>query len=372
MKSLLRYILFRFHALIAKIDFYIGRLQSGTHHFQRALDLNDAARLDLLESIGPRVDETKADGFRQSGEIKLMKGQDEAAGQDFAAAIVLSGSFREARALDRVIAPVVSSDNLIITQVAYNYYPIFDVWYGNMRKLGITNILLIALDPLTLARARAEGIACWYLPIFGFQKSVRRLIWTQTLKIRRDILNTGVNYLHSDADAIWLKDVRESVFRHQTDFVTSRARGTPPSAMEKWGFVMCLGFYYCRSNDKTRAFYDTYIEYSAQLGHDQNGLNQLFLDSAIDWHTLKDQSIHGNIPALDLTVTVIPETIVARPVDLLQPLITSVIHPVLSAPNIIGKMCLLQDFGVEMAPEGAFRFARRSDQSSYPKETNNR
>lgn len=348
LKIIMRRVLSVLHEVRAFFSFFLGAIEPGVKYFQRALDLNDEARLDILERIGPSPDTDLKNKYLVSGETLLMQGEDHRAGKDFAAAIVLSGSFSEYRSLEKMLTPIVDNDNLIITQVAYNYFPIFEIWYYAMQRLGVHNILLIALDPLTAERAKELGVTCYFLPIFGFQKSARRLIWTETLKVRQEILNLGVNYLHSDADAIWLKDVREQIFQHDTDFVTSIAYGTPKLAMESWGFVMCLGFYYCRSNENTRAVYRKYIELSAALGHDQNGLNQLFLDSDIKWNSRHGMLHRGECPLLDLSVTAVPWDVVARPRDLSQlPVDTGVIHPVLSYPTIVDKIRVLSEFGAD-------------------------
>jgi len=331
----------------ARNKFRTGKVREGVEFFQRALDLNDNARLDLLERIGPQPDATMEKQFVESGEGHLLNGEDQQAGKDFSAAIALSGSFTEHRNLEKTIRPLTENDNLIVTQVAINYFPIFEIWYRNMMRLGIRNILLIALDPLAAKRAEERDIPFWYLPIFGFQKSVRRLIWTDTLKVRQKILNLGVNYLHSDADAIWLADARSDVFDQRADIVSSTALGTPQSALDAWGFVLCLGFYSVRSTEYTRAMYDRYIEYTKSLGHDQNGLNQMLLDYGFEWRLQNDGFSHGSSDKLAVSVTALPQRIVARPQKLSEWSTTKVLHPVLSASTIAAKIGILKNFGID-------------------------
>lgn len=347
LKSFLRNALSRVYSLRAWISFRRNDVPSGVAAFHRALDLCDDARLDLLNRVGPKPDPSRQGELRRSGEAYLVQEKEDAASASLAAAIALSGRFTEQRRIDQILAPVAEDDNLIITQVAYNYFPIFELWYRNMRRLGITNILLIALDPLTAQRAEEMGIAHYYLPIFGFQKSVRRLIWSETLKVRQNILAAGVNYLHSDADAIWLQDVRPMVFSQESDFVTSIAGGTPKSALDKWGFVMCLGFYACRSNPQTRALYPHYIEKSTALGHDQNGLNQIFIDHGMAWAESADGFLRTESATLGISATALPETCVARPKTPTHDLETGVMHPVLSAKTIMGKLDLLRQCNID-------------------------
>ena len=355
MKNFSRLALSKAYASHTKLNFMAGQVPQGTASFGRVLDLDDEARLNVLDRIGPKPNAERATCLRASGEALLLQERDEEAAHDLAAAIAFSGNFSEQRDFDKVLAPVVERDSVIVTQVAYNYFPIFEIWYRAMQRLGVHNILLIALDPLTVEKARSAGIHYWYLPIFGFQKSVRRLIWTETLKVRQKILNAGVNYLHSDADAIWQRDVRAQVLNHKTDFVTSMAQGTPKSALESWGFVMCLGFYFCRSNQRTRAIYDRYIEMTAALGHDQNGLNQLLFEQGLTWTPAGEGLLHGTCSDNGISVTAIPQEIVARPKDLQAVQKTGVMHPVLSRQSIIGKIELLKEFGVDVGrPESRF------------------
>lgn len=353
-KKIARLGLSKYYELRASSAFRKLDIESGVAGYQRALDLNDSARLSILERIGPKPEGALKDEFRKEGEARLARGNDDVAREKLAAAIVLSGEFSERRDFEEVFAKLVEDDNLIVTQVAYNYFPIFEIWYRNMSRLGVRNILLIALDPLTAERARTMDIPYWYLPIFGFQKSVRRLIWTETLKVRRNLLAAGVNYLHSDADAIWLKDVRPEVFSEGTDFVTSIAKGVPKTALDRWGFVMCLGFYFCRSNSRTRGVYDRYIALSDALGHDQNGLNQLFLDAGFNWTPRPGGYYQGEGPGIDVSATILPERIVSRPMELSKKIETGVIHPVLSARSTKEKLAILKRFGVDVGEHAWF------------------
>ncbi|WP_170265722.1 putative nucleotide-diphospho-sugar transferase [Thiohalocapsa marina] len=356
MKKLVRLALSKYQKIRAKAAFRKQNLKSGVMAFQRALDLDDNARLSMLNRILPnswgRVDakliEPLKETYLKEGEAYLAAGEDDVAGEKLAAAIVLSNEFSEQRDFEKLISPIICDDHLIVTQVAYNYFPIFEIWHRNMLRLGIENILLIALDPLTAERARLMGIRYWYLPIFAFQKSARRLIWTETLKVRRKVLDAGVSYLHSDADAIWLKDVRQIVLSQDADFVTSIADGAPKNALDRWGFVMCLGFYLCRSNTRTKGVYDQYIKMCDHLGHDQNSLNQIFLDAGFNWVPDKNGYKHGSGPGIDVSATILPERIVSRPRTLHEKIDTGVLHPVLSARTIREKIEILDNFGIDV------------------------
>ncbi len=59
------------------------------------------------------------------------------------------------------------------------------------------------------------------------------------------VLASGLSVVHSDADALWLKN--PSPLLQSADVVAERIWGKPLSVVRAWGAAICTGFYYARS-----------------------------------------------------------------------------------------------------------------------------
>lgn len=59
------------------------------------------------------------------------------------------------------------------------------------------------------------------------------------------VLEVGLNVLHSDADALWLRD--PSPLLQSGDIIAERIWGKPLSVVRAWGAAICTGFYFLRA-----------------------------------------------------------------------------------------------------------------------------
>ena len=64
-------------------------------------------------------------------------------------------------------------------------------------------------------------------------------------------LEAGLNVVHSDADALWLRD--PSPLFVGGDVVAERIWGKPSSVVKAWGAGLCTGFYFLRATRAVQA-----------------------------------------------------------------------------------------------------------------------
>lgn len=322
-----------------------GQQDAAIVAFRQAFDLNALTPLHVYEALQSSV-VTSAQHVEKAETLQLA-GDEKRAAEHYALAIAHAGHYRESVDLDQLLQQVVVDNQVVITQFAINYFPMFEIWYRHFKQCGGNNLLVIALDPVVYRKVRDMGVAAYLLPVFNFQVGIRDILWLETVKFRQKLIECGVDYVHSDLDAVWFENPLASVRQHKADIVASIGYGTPKYVVDAWGFVMCLGFYQMRSNEHTRKLYPEYIKYTAACGHDQNGLNTLLLERGTHWRKEAGDLWQGSCDALQLQLTVLPDSMISRQETVYtgdqRPL---VVHPLLEGKSMVGKLAQLARAGI--------------------------
>ena len=93
-----------------------------------------------------------------------------------------------------------------------------------------------------------------------------------------NLLNSGFNILHSDLDAIWLKNPLDLI-DNESDIIASMDRGGWQSkTFEKLGFTMCMGWVYFKSNDGVKKTLSDIIDAKSSDIDDQQEFNDFISD----------------------------------------------------------------------------------------------
>ena len=111
---------------------------------------------------------------------------------------------------------------------------------------------------------------------------VTYLFTTLRPKLWRALVDSGRDFIHSDADALWLKDPRPWLAR-QTEFDLLVSQGTvyPQSHFFRHRFVLCAGFFFCRANVQNQNYFRR-VEEAKNI--DQLVMNELLLhDPEATW-----------------------------------------------------------------------------------------
>ncbi|MCY4056675.1 MAG: putative nucleotide-diphospho-sugar transferase [Gammaproteobacteria bacterium] len=101
------------------------------------------------------------------------------------------------------------------------------------------------------------------------------------------LVRNGRDFIHSDADALWVQDPRPWLARHPGfDLLASQGTVFPPAQYLRHRFVLCAGFFLCRANSRTVAYFET-VE--AHPGWDDQERMNLVLLNDLDGHWTTDR-----------------------------------------------------------------------------------
>ena len=172
----------------------------------------------------------------------------------------------------------------IITFGNYSYKEIILNWVEGINRLGINNYIVIAMDDEIYNLLSEKSIKTVLLKINNNLEE----IWLARIKLFQIIIEKGCNFIHSDADAVWLKNPIPKYFtsRNDLDLVISQGTIYPKNTFKKWGFVMCCGLFYVRGNLRTTQLFkeiEQHMKNTEYRKSDQKSLNKVIANKNINW-----------------------------------------------------------------------------------------
>jgi hypothetical protein len=204
-------------------------------------------------------------------------------------AMQLAGAETELTDALGALLPTVGADGtVIVTFSNFKYLPILENWRLAMSRLGIENLLVVALDQPTYEHLRRHGVACHLSPC----EDDLSALWPQRVALFSHILQRGYHLIHSDVDAVWLKDPRtEHFLGSDADIVFSQATQWPTDCYHAWRFTLCCGLFFLRATEAVRRFMTEWIAHVADSRDDQVSFNQLLLAKSVVWDIAEPYSI---------------------------------------------------------------------------------
>lgn len=167
----------------------------------------------------------------------------------------------------------------IITFGSEAYIPIVDNWVKAIDAAGISApIRIVALDAATRDAFAAERVL--YRPC---DVENRANLWKFRTRVLRELLSEAPGLIHSDADAVWMRNPLPMIADCDTDIVFSQGTVWPLDVHAKHGIVMCCGFFYLRN---TTAVYRFMTQLEARVAHDnddQVSVNRLLDEDGVKW-----------------------------------------------------------------------------------------
>jgi len=227
------------------------------------------------------------------------------------------------------------SREIIITFASNSYLPILKIWLSYITAHDINNYCVISLDKDLYNKLLVKNIPVVLMeakkPI---TPNTKERLWVKRITLILQLLENGIDVLHSDADAFWIKDFRKHLLSKRSDLIFSIAYALPKDVVASWGFILCCGFFKIQSNIRTCAFTKDFLEKCCDLGDDQVAINRLLKEKGTIWAFDTIFYNRGYCPAYPLTIDVLPKNIVSR-----QPDSNAFIyHPFLSSNNIPEKV----------------------------------
>lgn len=167
---------------------------------------------------------------------------------------------------------------IIIAFADSNYKVIAQNWHAAIHKLNINNYIIISLDQESFDYFNKNNITTMLWPIDSSDKSlVLSHLWYHRMVIMNILLKNGFTFIHSDVDAIWLRDPIPDYFLTNTpDFCFSQGTIHPIDIHNYWNFVMCCGLFYVRANVNTQLIFDKLLSEVEQYKDDQVAINKFF------------------------------------------------------------------------------------------------
>jgi hypothetical protein len=179
----------------------------------------------------------------------------------------------------RLAAACAKHNTLILVFANNNYLDVLLNWLIAVHRLGISNYLVVSLD---------EQIHS-FLAERGFPSALMRLqgslaeLWNLRVQILHELCAHGTHVIHSDADAVWLRDPIPAFFSQDADhLVISQGTIWPEDCLRKQGFVLCCGLFYLRSSAEALTLMDQVMKEMVNTSDDQVTLNHL-VSASVTW-----------------------------------------------------------------------------------------
>ena len=110
------------------------------------------------------------------------------------------------------------------------------------------------------------------------RKERMRALMPARTRLFLHLARTGRDFIHSDADAFWLGDPRPWLgAQDEFDLVFSQGTIFPKEQYLRHRFVLCAGFFLCRANTRTEAYFEQVEALSDCMSDDQWRMNTVLL-----------------------------------------------------------------------------------------------
>jgi hypothetical protein len=267
--------------------------------------------------------------------------------------------------LAHAVALLPGDGPLPVVLASGDHAPLLENWIRHTRAVGIQRFLVVAMDNSLAERVMCTGAV---VARCGFDGS-RSDFWLQRLLVLDFLVRHRVDIIHSDTDAIWLRDPIPEFFAGTGfDLAFSQGVALPPDVLHHWGFVLCCGLFGVKATDASMAFFSAMVARAADevSFDDQEAANRLLCESGVVWSTAGHASyrvrygdyiftcypdvVDGTCAALGLRVRLLPHHLFPRLTDLREN--AFVVHPL--TPNALAaKIPLLRKAGFWMLGDGA-------------------
>lgn len=181
--------------------------------------------------------------------------------------------------------------NLLIVAFANTAYSeVLLNWLLALERLGIRNHLVISLDPEIHEFLSARSIASVMSEIEGGLSS----LWVRRIEIFQILARHGIDFVHSDVDAVWLKDPIPRYFAPGThDLIASQGTVWPHDIADTRRFVVCCGLFYMRASPRIERLLEEMRLDVQHTRDDQVSLNRLLESHAVRWNIERSSTLHG-------------------------------------------------------------------------------
>ena len=246
----------------------------------------------------------------------------------------------------------------IVTFCDAAYIPVARNWLRALAEIGLDgSATIVAMDEATRKAFPPEVIL--HRPLQrseGFAE-----LWAHRIMILREMLSAGEAIIHSDADAIWLRNPMAEIEACKADMVFSQGTVWPPDVSARHGLVLCCGLFFLRPTPQVETFLDAVSVRMGTDRDDQTAINRVVASWIDGWQieipyeiacgkgyfTASRQPIHargGDSPIAETGLAILPHHAFPRIVDKLTDDMF-VVHP-FSGKTLADKRRVLGSLGL--------------------------
>ena len=167
-------------------------------------------------------------------------------------------------------------------------------WIEHARAAGCRHYRIVCLDCTLLDALRGAGEAERAIDFHELLPNVRRedfdamapaarlkALTPLRAQLFRRLAAAGCDFIHSDADAFWLRDPRPWLMRqYGYDLLLSQGTVFPPAHYRRHRFTVCAGFFLCRANERTRVYFERVDSLARTHPSDQVRMNAVLLEDS--------------------------------------------------------------------------------------------
>lgn len=247
---------------------------------------------------------------------------------------------------------------LIVTFCNRDYIPVLANFMAAPGAPRTSELKVYGLDRATVEFARCSGAQAEALAWNG----VLRDLWTARVEVFENLIERGQDFVHTDADAVWLRNPITTWMNGDLDSYFSQGTIHPTDTHSKLGFVLCCGLFGIRASDATIEFFKRLKQDVKETGDDQTSVNKILMEGRTLWEScaspdyrlrIKNKRfscwknlIVGHSEDYGLSVGLIPHGIVQRIHDPTETLAkVNIKHP-LSPKKALDKLNLFAALGL--------------------------
>lgn len=214
---------------------------------------------------------------------------------------------------------------IILVVAARSSYDVMLNWCISMKRVGLDNYILVALDNDAQEFFSEKGAPVVQLPRGpGEEKVSKSDVWVQRTFVAHMILSEGIDVLISDADAVMMKSPFENPLSHfddkSFDIITTPSNfpnpskgelpdacPSPPPGKMEWRHWPCMGWTLLRASKRMYIFFvEEFLRDVIRYQDDQIGFNCAIRKAGAEWNegsswtTNKTVRIKAKTPKLKL------------------------------------------------------------------------
>lgn len=169
----------------------------------------------------------------------------------------------------------------VVTFCNADYIPVAENWLRALRAINMDrHAIVVALDKG--ARDAFSTDCVLYRPLPPNAQDLSAL-WLHRIAVLREILSTGDAVIHSDSDAVWLRNPIPDIEHCGSSIVFSQGTVWPKDVHRVHGLVLCCGFFYLAPNPDVLEFLEE-VACRVELDRDdQIAVNRIVAERVGHW-----------------------------------------------------------------------------------------